>query len=320
MRYRQSDQETSFILTCCVLFISIENAQGNHDTALTHLRNGLSILDHWRTNAPKDASEAESITQVFRQLDLQATVFLDSRQPELTSTSAGSKPIPDVFNDMIEAKTSLEEIELRLFYSLTTKSVHRHSEQSRYEMLSSRASLLRGMSSAFSQWKTAWDAFILSNLKSGKMQTKDLQLSILLELHHQTASTMLDMRLHLTPSTAMLTLWDNEFTRINELSRSLIHSCSSGNKFVFGTANIGVIAPLYYVAMNATGFLVRQQALGLLREVKWTEGFWEAQTAANIAENVYVSRVTQSGLPVNGGVQFLAHAYCILDFEVTIGA
>jgi hypothetical protein len=39
LRSRKLLQPVEFTLTCCILFICLENAQGHHEMALTHLRN-----------------------------------------------------------------------------------------------------------------------------------------------------------------------------------------------------------------------------------------------------------------------------------------
>jgi hypothetical protein len=318
LRSRQLRQPVQFTLTCCILFICLENAQGNHDEAITHLRNGLTILQDWKTITSTSASEdlvVENLTQVFRRLDMQATVFLDSRQPELNATSAARSPkmdhsVPKCFSSMQEAQIALEEIELRLFYVLTTKSTQHHSLESHDEMIAARAPLLRGLADRFKEWKEAFDSF--SARESEKLQTKDLRLGVLLALHYETTSFMLDTKATSNPDIEKILAWESTLTRINELSRSLINSSSPGNKFAF-SADTGVIGPLYYAAMKATSSPVRQQAIEILRSVKWKEGFWDAETAARIVENVSsVKRAGMTGLAVTGSIPDLAKAHCVV--------
>jgi hypothetical protein len=318
LRSRQSRQATPFTLTCCVLFICLENAQGNHNVALEHLQNGLKILQDWKLNANTSGSEdlaVENITSVFRRLDMQATIFLDSRQPELNATSTLRGLTMDCssiscFSSMRDAQTSLEEIEIRLFYVLTTKSIQHSSSKSHDEMLSIRAPLLRGLDARFREWKYAFDSF--SNHESAVLHMKDVRLGVLLALHYETTSLMLDIKSKQTPSMEDLSSWESKIMRINDISKSLIKTSTSETKFAF-SADTGVIAPLYYAAMRATSSPVRQQALELLRSVRCREGFWDAETAAKIAENVSRATMTgATGLPVNGSILVLAKAHCVV--------
>ena len=316
LRARQSRQETPLTLTCCVLFICLENAQGNDDTALAHLQNGLKILQNWKMDARTSASEdmaIQNLTDVFRRLDMQATIFLDSRQPELNATST-LRSLPTehsdslCFSSMRDAQISLEEIELRLFYVLTTKSTQHRSSQSHDELLSTRAPLLRGLAGRFEDWKKAFDSF--SNRESEKLGMEDVRLGVLLALHYESTTLMLGIKSKQAPNMQDLLTWESKITRINDISRSLIKTTTSEGRFTF-SADTGVIAPLYYAAMRATSSAVRQQVIKTLRSVRCREGFWDAETAATIAENISRAKISgATGLPINGSVPVLAKAHC----------
>jgi len=120
-------------------------AEGNHEAALEHLRNGLQILQNRNTYTTDFTLEREAIAQVFRRLDTQATVFMDSRQTELNATSnciPNENAIPDAFSSLHEARISLEGIEIGLLYILTTKS---SSDTSREILLCTRRPLLQAV-------------------------------------------------------------------------------------------------------------------------------------------------------------------------------
>jgi hypothetical protein len=238
------------------------------------------------------------ITRVFRRLDMQATVFLDSRQPHINATSVDESPernqfVPESFSSLRDAQVALERIEICLFYVLTTKP---NSELS-------QKVLLGGIAARFSQWKAAFDSFSIRESES--MQREDLQLGVLLGLHFQTTSLMLDIKADLSSTSTK----GARFQQINDLSRSLINSSSSKFKFA---ADTGIVAPLYFTAMNVTNMSTRQEAIDLLRLVKVKEGFWDAAIAASIAENVArVKETGRSGVAVTGGIPLLAEAHYI---------
>lgn len=318
LRARQLRRDKPLTLTCCVLFICLENSQGNNDTALAHLQNGLRILQDWKTDPNTSASEdvvIENLTNVFRRLDMQATVFLDSRQPELNATSTvrglqTDRSGPSCFCCMRDAQLALEEIELRLFYVLTTKSTQHGSCHAHNELLSARAPLLHGLAGRFAEWKEAFDSF--SNRESEKLTLEDVRLGVLLALHYESTTLMLDIKTKQAPDMQDLSTWECKITRINDLSKSLLKTIPSEGRFAF-SADTGVIAPLYYAAMRATSCSVREQIIKTLRTLRHREGFWDAETAATIAENVYrAKRTGATGLPVNGSMPFLTKAHCVV--------
>jgi hypothetical protein len=304
----QSSQESRSIsstLICCVLFICLENFSGNYDKALAHLHSGLTILETWRKEDLKSASEIrvrENLTQVFRRLDMQATTFMNSRQPLINATTFGDNisendtSMPTTFSSLQQAQEDLDRIAIRLVYVLTLKSPAKDSP--------TRTVLLQGLAEQFSSWKKAFDSF--SGRESQRMDTKDLRLSVMLGLHFQTAVMMLDLKvnpvLHEDET-------DVKFTGIINLSRCLLKSGVPLKPSY--SSEMGVIAPLYFTSMNAS-LPLRQQAIDLLRTVKGKEGPWDPRTTSRIAEEVMIAkRTNKPGVPVSGSVQFLAEAHRI---------
>lgn len=293
-------------LTCCVLFITLENLAGDHLAALSHLRSGLALLKEWlreELTSVEERADREVLTVVFRRLDMQATTFLGSRQPELVYYSdeesamvqAGCKE----FGSLVEAQLALEGIEIRLFYTLTLKSFQGMQRDC------AREQLLQGLSARFEEWKASFDAF---GTKQSALSSEDRELSLLLDLHYESTTTMIDLNSSSIPDiTVSSPSLDPQFARMNELCCSLLHA-SSNSTFA---ADTGIIAPLYFSAMNAHDVRTREEAMGLLRSMRGREGFWNGRTAAAIAEKVLRSEAEGAGLRLEGGVMELVEAYCI---------
>jgi hypothetical protein len=311
LRLAPSSHPIQFTLTCCILFITFESARGDYEVALLHLQNGLKILKDWRTKECKSSVEhwdRESISETLRRLDMQATTFLNSRQPHLTATadvkhSDKSFGLPLLFPSLHSAQTSLESIEMRLFYILTTKPATLHLPWLEFSDLAmSRQVLLQGLKARFAQWKKAFDDF--SIYEKENMKARDLQLMLLLELHYQTTSLMLDLKADLSTISSL----DAQCTKINELSKQLITSSSSSN--LMFQVDTGIIAPLYFAATSTSSAHIRQQSIDLLRSVSWKEGLWDSKTVMQIAESLSI--VKESGLNraiTTGGVPELAKVY-----------
>lgn len=325
----QVDQPIHFTLTCCILFICLENLNNNHEVALSHLKNGLKVLREWHsreiTSSEKQARD--QITVVFCQLDMQATAFLDSRRPELDlslldGSEDRSQLLPAQFCSLYEAQLVLEKLSIRLFYILTTNTSRNHPPWSVHnKYLPTRLNLLRGLRTSFVNWKQAFDEYCAH--QSQIMQTKDLQLSVILALHHQATSLMLDLKFDLSFETKISNnSKDGQFIKINQLARSLMNS-SATTKASF-SANMGVISSVYFVAMSASNIRIRREAIEILNMVKGREGFWDAGTAAKIAERVL--NLEEMGLigagEVKGGIPAWIRAFenISLDDALASGA
>jgi hypothetical protein len=314
---RQTAQPVQFTLTCCVLFICLENLRGDYDAALLHLEKGLEILKEWRTQeVTSDEREARDvITKVFQRLDMQATTFLDSRKPRCNASQMDGalkrqENKPMVIVNLQQARTTLEVLVSKLFYIITTKSNPEHpswSEQNEY--LPARKSLLHGLNIEFSGWKSAFDVFSLQ--ESRKWQREELRLSVLLALHHHTTSLMLDIRLDTdTKGIYRGTPKDAEWESVNDICESMINSLSA-TKPSF-SADIGLIAPLYFTAMQANNLRICQRSIDLLYQVKWKEGFWDAGTAARIAEKILHNQITgPAGSGSTAGIAGLSKIHCV---------
>lgn len=292
-------------LICCILFICLGNAQGDHEGALRHLQSGLSMLEEWRLQGKSvDAGTRaqEVFAQMFCRLDIQATTFLDSRQPRLHTNAFSEVPaylagVPKSFENLHDAQIALESIEIRSFYSLTSKLNN-----------SSKEVLLQGLESRFDQWHQAFEALLAQN---PSMQTNDLQLAVLLKLHHKVMSLML--RVKAEPVSADSAELDAkrevEFDNILSAAKSLITSSAASNSSSF-TAETGVIAPLYFTAMNAQSPGTKKEAIELLSKWKRREGFWDPEIAAKIAGTVI--EFTEAGVPdlqLSGGIPDLVKIY-----------
>jgi len=123
------------------------------------------------------------LTQVFRRLDMQATTFMDSRQPLINATTFGvhlsekDSPTPVSFSSLQEAQEELDRIGIRLVYVLTLKSPAKDSTQEH--------SCFKGLQHDFILGRK-----LSTPSQSGrvKMDTKDLRLSVMLGLHFQTGN------------------------------------------------------------------------------------------------------------------------------------
>ncbi|CZR56758.1 uncharacterized protein PAC_06647 [Phialocephala subalpina] len=304
---KQTTQPVQFTLTCCILFICLENLRGDYDAGLLHLKNGLEILKEWHAKNVTLSTEIETreiLTKVFRRLDMQATAFLDTRQPQFNMSPSDrgliATPNTPPFNNLSEARTALDVLVSKLFYIITTKSSPQHPSWSADNMyLPMRRPLMNGLNTEFLNWKSTFDTFSLN--EGQNWQKDELRLGVLLGLHYQTTSLMLDIRSNTNiegqycgPSK------DTQWTKITDICESIIRSLSTSTTSF--SADMGLIAPLYFTAMQAENPRICQRGIDLLHLIRWKEGFWDASTAAAVAERVLRNQIAGTpGFPTAGG-------------------
>ncbi|KAF7858821.1 hypothetical protein EAF04_008864 [Stromatinia cepivora] len=303
IRSLESEDDIQVTLTCCIIFVCLENAQGNHGKALEHLENGLRIYNTWaaQDTPPAIKQAQENILEVFTRFDVQATSFWDSRKPVLIPDSNIQEPeCGDRFPSLQAASLAQQYYELRIFYVLTAVSPkpsrshsHRQQQQQRQNPSNSeppfphRTKLLHAFNTGMLNWKRAFDGLIRSSFST--WNPREIHRSLLLQLHYQTLSLIVDLRVHshLTTNSEHIPISEHQrFQSIIDISRSVLRHASSEYGGAFLTADGGVIAPLYFIAMSAPDPHLYRQAIELLRLVRKKEGFWQAEEVLRVAERV----------------------------------
>ncbi|KAL3421708.1 C6 zinc finger domain protein [Phlyctema vagabunda] len=279
-------QSTGVTLICCILFICFETLQKNYDSTFRHLKAGLSILRQWQdanlTSGrklvnPEEKFIEENLAHLFTRLDIQATSFVEDRPPQLSMSHRfpGAGPdMPSIFCSMEEARDWLDVTRYWFYNVRSTKTWTENSETSL---------------KLCQQWGTAFDAYMRRSSK--QMRSAQIRAASMLKIIHLltsilTGTQMSMVREHYEPYNA-------QFENIASLAASLIEASSGGNdaapaacgfRFSF---DMGVIAPLYFVATSAYAVPTRLRAIALLRKTTRREGIWDPKGAARLAQEVF---------------------------------
>lgn len=202
-------------LICCSLFYWFESTRGGYDSAREHLKSGVVMLQTARANITEDQQSCNSLeslddldllTQVFSRLDLQATMFDDTRTPFLELTSAeercGITPaIPTLaFSDLAEAQVTLDKLQNQLFNFLTRNNNYKF--MSADDLPNSIVQEKHELEKQFRRWSEALDRFLLKLQTQPEAversprdpehdDTKIQQGTAILRLHHRIAQTFL---------------------------------------------------------------------------------------------------------------------------------
>ncbi|PQE27677.1 C6 zinc finger domain protein [Rutstroemia sp. NJR-2017a BBW] len=322
IRTLPSENQIQVTLTCCIIFVCLENAQGNHERALEHLESGLKILNTWKSQRrllPSEKDAQDHILEIISRLDAQATSFWDSRKPTLMPDHYGEEPVynGDRFSDLHAAKNAAQYYEIRILYVLTAVSPKGSRLSPCFEDdYALRIKLLQAFNRGMVKWKKAFNGLCLAeNAKWGKTE---LQNSLVLRLHHEAVTLLVDLRTNSRREDDSLP--PSEYQRYQSLidiSRTLIDSRNPKDGFDF-SADAGVVSSLYFTAMTAPTEEIYQQAIDLLRRVKRREGFWDAEKVARIAETIAQRRKAgEKGDHLNGGVLKLAELAGV-DFRTSL--
>ncbi|KAF4637900.1 hypothetical protein G7Y89_g190 [Cudoniella acicularis] len=286
-------------LTCllaCILFVCFESLRGYYASAIVHLQSGLKILRDLRRQAHNDLVE-NTITPLFLRLSMQSILYIDTREQEdrkafakeLTHVVSKLKPIPNSFETLEEARTSLNETTdslFRMFYMCDGNVPMASQPANTY-------GIYQKYDKRLVEWNTSFEKFMAA--KSASFTSKQIRGAALLKIHETTARIMGKA----TPSPQdprafaeavncpkKFEGYKAEFQTIINLSKSLIAATDQDGKsgktpLTFST-DLGLVAPLYYTAVKSASKPQRLEALELLRCCPRREGMWDSVAASNL--------------------------------------
>ena len=121
------------VLICCLLFVILENVQGNYETAVRHLDCGANILLQRRKEKLSGAEDTgpipdevdDELTPFFSRLDIQVASFIDDGAPLLPMIVPKgslylSGAVPDTFSTIEQARKCQHNIMHQLFHYIRT--------------------------------------------------------------------------------------------------------------------------------------------------------------------------------------------------------
>lgn len=241
----ESDNKTQVTLACCIIFVCLENSQGNHERALEHLGNGLRVYNIWAIQDVRAAvKQAQAnILETITRFEVQATSFWDSRKTFLIPDSNSQEPeCGDRFPSLHAASLAQQYYELRVFYVLTAVSPKssRTERASNFEaMFPHSTKLLHSFNIGMLNWKRAFDGLVQA--EASKWGPGEVHRGLLLQLHYQSLSLVVDLRANSRVETDLLPASENQrFQAIIDISRSVVMHAASGYNSEFFTATGGV--------------------------------------------------------------------------------
>ncbi|KAF2450406.1 hypothetical protein P171DRAFT_479496 [Karstenula rhodostoma CBS 690.94] len=296
-------EATRTALVCSVLFYCFEVTLGHGEAATQHLQGGLNMLSHERRHATGKTDDLFAISLEFERLDLQATLFYDQPVAQRTfpwdeDEKEGSNVQP--FQRLSEAHSALIKAIDRGWRLLCDNIDYKFSPAEDIpELVLHRK---RDLQDTLVQWKVSFDLFE-DSLSEGDRRGSGHQIHL---VHWHIAGMLFD-----AVFPADLDVWGaTPNPRAAELLRLiediLDHEQSTTSTPASSTSSseptqrvvssgMGVIAPLFAVALKCADPDVSRRAFELLRSVQRREGLWEASHMASLVSKLRRARVLRYG-------------------------
>lgn len=282
------------VLLACVLFICYENFESEYQNALTHIQNGLTILESLRKESSSsfskshhDADIMKSLANIFERLQHQYSRFISAQSTALTPPAMQTRSpedilhepaLPNQFFDLYAARHYLDVViswEMMLTPPLFVPG------NPEYHKL-----ILQLIHSTLEKWHSRFDRLLD---QSRHRQDFDFQTAAITTKLHATVATILPVTL---PSgtesiyddyTAKFAFMIAEAKRMNAMGYR--DRNAKGRKVTFGF-DLGITPVVYLVASRCRDPYLRRSAIEQLKAFKRREGVWDSTTAARIAERI----------------------------------
>jgi hypothetical protein len=317
---------TSTTVIACVLFVFAELMQDNHLTAMSHLKNGIQILNDYRGGdfsfrstkrvKSKTSFAVEQLSQIFVRVLIQS-IFLGAPY-----YIAPVMPVVDDINDL-SSFGSVEEAQWALdcqFISIYPLLLECSKPGLGVELSHLEVQQLYHAKN-LQRWHNTFIAFIRQYRPS--FTPKVTTGTTLLQIHYLALKTVLGTALD--ASDISYARHTSSFVRIISLSESVLSSAllpasssmssnstsspksdsSTGSTDKINsittlppipdsnlstlpafTFDLGLTAPLFHTAVRCRHSPTRHRALALLRLVPHREGIWESAMALSMASHI----------------------------------
>lgn len=286
------------LLQCCILLHQFDSMRGDHHAALVHLENAFAIL-HSSTSQRSISSmngagsvlsdDMDEIQSVLVRMDLQASLFDDARVPTYQSSSlADCLNIPR-FMTIRSAQKSLHYLLSSLWTFLTTNLSCKSVPLDMIPPAVTKEKQLLNL--RFQAWEAACGQLAASlepkHVQARKDRSSKAGLD-LLSLLHKANRLLLDSNFPHDPSVFSKSP-NPPVEEVLDLSEKLLseseQNVSHGRRRVF-SAETGVVAPLFLVAIKCSDPFLSSRAIDLLAKCSRREGLYDGELVLDILQAI----------------------------------
>ncbi|KAB8273795.1 hypothetical protein BDV30DRAFT_105550 [Aspergillus minisclerotigenes] len=289
IRHATSDPHLqTVVLLCCLLFVMQELLCGHYDSAYKHLQSGVRILRDLKADIQLiNGSETKSpfdkcLVGTFLHLDSQLKYGgvggpLSSLDRELEYTPDESQDIYGEYNSLQEVRHAFSCLMRRHFRFLSrTQELSAEDIKSNYEALH-----LKQQQILSQLYRVAWKLEAFSARSYTQLTEKDQRGLDMIDL--ALKSITLGARRCFIRSNSLVKLYTPEYDALVSEIEDVMCKLPDRPSMVL---DVGVIIPLYYVALGCNDYGVRRRAIRLLRSWPHFEGAFDSNMVALVAEEL----------------------------------
>lgn len=292
-RIEKPNRETvKSALTCCILFYCFEATLGDSAAAMRHLDSGLDLLStHRRRRELENTDELYKLSPILESLDLQATIFDDSRIPRLFLTNEVPQGMA-AFPCLDEANRAFIRLQNSLFHFLTEHTSYKfYTEDLLPASVAEQKCLLE---QHFDVWLARFEQ---STFRGDQAETGNCGRYILLIQWH--VSRMLleanypanDLVFGASPNFRAERILDmaQKVLDHSQGGETSLEQDAGGQRRVFSSES-GIVAPLFALAAKCSDERVCDRALELLTTSRRREGLYDAGSMAEVIHQFRTAR------------------------------
>lgn len=298
----QSSSSMKVILIACIVFVCLEIIQQRHATAMSHLANGLKLLDQLKLSSETnerlfDHSEPEGlIFQMLLRLKIQVNMLGHCYGFSVNINKCLSDyRIPDRFVSTLEARKDLDILITRAFdleYGFKKESARvKAARELKNHQIALRSDL--------DLWQKA---FISSCLEEKTISNNWSRVACnILQMYHAMTCIMVETCLSAHQEMLfdyqserflfILTYAINTIILSTDLQEPILPEATA--KMQRSIVDIGWIPVLYYTATRCRVARIRLHAIRILEWTSHREGMWNARVMAQVAREVMSIEETQ---------------------------
>jgi len=292
-------------LICCILFHCFESMRGNTTAALQHLASGISILtSRGRQAGSAEETDIAALAQVLYRLDLQATFFDDIRVPLFPSGIAQVGKWDASFSSLDEALVALTKLQNWTLRFLITNERFK-PQLSEDDLPADVTQEKRSLGAAFAGWKAAFESLLRTTSASLSGQDQEppaaaspmpdalsfggetgrkiavIRIQFIIFTLLLASSTPDDPRVFCTPR---LPQHQSAIDTMLDLAEWVVSDTEPGSVVV--SAETGIVAPVFLLAMKSDDAAVVSRALNLLASYNRREGPYDSKRVVSIAQAI----------------------------------
>ncbi|PIG80181.1 C6 zinc finger domain protein [Aspergillus arachidicola] len=289
IRHATSDPHLqSVVLLCCLLFVMQELLRGHYDSAYKHLQSGVRILRDLKADTQLISGGAtktlfdQCLVGTFLHLDSQLMYGgvggpLLSLDGELKCALDESQDIFGEYNSLQEVRHAFSCLLRRHFRFLSrTQELSAEDIKSNYEALH-----LKQQQILSQLYRVAWKLEAFSARSYTQLTEKDQRGLDMIDL--ALKSITLGARRCFIRSDSLVKLYTPEYDALVSEIEDVMCKLPDRPSMVL---DVGVIIPLYYVALGCNDYGVRRRAIRLLRSWPHFEGAFDSNMVALVAEEL----------------------------------